>query len=110
MSNDGLGSGYDSWRLYVEDCDHSSDQRCSDCEMNEQRFDNAREYFDDILRILYGKEKYRIGKLEECIDEVCSALKMKFPNGELQIQKKNKTDTILQNWVEYNQKHLKEIA
>lgn len=108
MSYDGLGKGYDSWRMCMEDYDHE-EWVCTRCDDTKEKWEHAKDFFDGIVEMIYGRKKYSPGELENMIDEVCHFFKMRLPQGEISIQAKSKMESVLGNWVEYNQKYLKDV-
>jgi len=64
----------DSW--YEPDCDPCYE--CPDCEDHITNIDHAADHLTAVLEMLYGDEQLDTAQLEDHLDEIQSALGMKF--------------------------------
>lgn len=103
----------DSW--YEPDCD--PEYECSDCDEKKSSLDNAKEFLESIVSMLYSREPLELLKFEEHLDELCHQLDVQIGKGDLQIQRlqeKQKTiQTILpmvEEWKNFNIGYLKQLT
>jgi hypothetical protein len=57
----------------------------------EQRIDHARDWFEEVCEILYGKKEFDSTDLENALDELGSHLSCRIPNNDLQVTYKEKS-------------------
>jgi hypothetical protein len=89
--------------------------QCSDCEPVEQKLNDAKEYLEAVVDMLYSKQPLDRGLLESNLDELCALIGIKIGVGELQVQRTNKQPTVqpifsIEDWKSYNNKYLKQLT
>lgn len=104
---------YGSWDC---PCDRP-EYECSDCDEKESTIENSKEFLESIVNMLYSSEPLDLAKFEDHLDELCGYLDVKIGKGDLQIQRIQKEKTIrttmlpiVQEWVNYNNQYLKQLA
>lgn len=100
---------YDAWKTGWNDYEREAPD-CRECKEKDQTVDEIAEWFDGILDILYGNEKFSEGELERRIDEVCHYLNLKMRTGDLQIEKKRPKLPPSLKWIVLNDQPTKELS
>lgn len=88
--------------------DYQSLQACDSCEQKEQTLEDAQEYLSQLIHHLYGKEPLDVAKFEDVLDELCYLFDVKLPATLPTVERKKETN--LENWIEFNNNHLKQLA
>ena len=89
------------------------ERECKCCLEKEQTVDEASQYLEKIIKILYGREYLDKVALENCLDELCHLLQVKTIAGDLQVTRsseeiKHIMPKLLNHWVEQNNEYLKQ--
>jgi hypothetical protein len=71
-----------------ESFDCQDDYDCPGCEDKKNKLDNAADFLKGVLNQLYGAEDFEGDRLEYCLDELCTYLGVKIPDGDLMIKQK----------------------
>lgn len=50
-----------------------------------QRLDDARDWFQEAIDIMYGKKPFDVGQLENSLDELGAYLNCRIPKNDLQV-------------------------
>ena len=96
---------YDTWKTgyYEQPCE----SLCRNCEMNEQKLDDASEFLEEIVKQLYNTEELDSSILEHCLDELCYLLRVPMNKSNLNVVRpsvaKNKRMPIMQSSVKFLQ-------
>jgi len=73
-----------SW--YEPDCDY--DVECDSCDKLNRKLDNAKDFLEGIMEIMYSKDRFDEATFESHLDELCSYLGVPMNLGELMIRRK----------------------
>jgi hypothetical protein len=71
--------------FFIDEFDHYDS---SDYQEVSQRLDDASDWFEEVIDILYGKKHFDENRLECALDEISCYLKVKLPNQDLAITMK----------------------
>ena len=77
-----MWSEYNMWNFerpsnwYDRDDEDVTERRCRRCEEQEQTFDRAADWLEEIVNVIYGTETIDINNLENALDELCHLLKV----------------------------------
>lgn len=74
----------DSW--FEPDCDYEYD--CDSCDRLHKKLENARDFMEAVVEMMYSKDKLNMDDFERCLEETCSYLDIGFPVDEIQIKRK----------------------
>lgn len=86
------------------------DGECFDCETKDRTIQNAQEFLEGIVEVLYRKEKINWMLLETYLEEICHYLNVKLPKEDLVvIREQSKIEEILPNWIKANNQYLKSL-
>jgi len=94
---------YDYDPYYDDVCDE-----CGHCKEYSTEKDYAADFMKGILDHLYGDKALDLKNLEHCLEELAHILQVKFPEKDLTIRRE--TPKFLQEWVNFNNNYLKQIA
>lgn len=94
----------DSW--YDDDRYDDSEIKCDGCDDKQIIIDNAKNYLQLIIDVLYGEEKIDKAQLDDMIGDLCHELEMEMP---IHLPKVQRGD-LLSHWVKFNNQHLKQLA
>ncbi len=53
-----------------------------------KKLENAREFLESVVEMMYSKEKLNMEDFESHLEEACSYLDIGFPMGDIQIKRK----------------------
>lgn len=53
--------------------------------LSESKLETVREFFEELLDMIYSKKPIAREQIDFCVDELCAALKMTRPEGQLAI-------------------------
>ncbi len=62
-------------------------RRCKDCDYKDERHENAKEFFTEVVKQLYSYKDLDISTLEIALDEVCHYFDMKLCPGDLMVER-----------------------
>lgn len=89
---------------------------CFDCMEKENRMDDIKYWFRAVLDQLFGLEEFDAESLERYTEELAAYLDMKIPSQALAVVRKNRTvekistTTVLEDWKQYNNQYLNNLA
>lgn len=96
-----------SWGDYDHTAHDSYGCECYRCEEKTGVLEDAKEFLQSIVDMLYSKETLNVAQFEDHLDELCHQLGVKMNSGDIQIQRLEKTKSIstvadaLENWKQY---------
>jgi hypothetical protein len=103
---------YGSWDC---PCD-GPEYECYKCDEKDKQIDNAKEFLESIVEMLYSKEALDLAEFEDHLDELCAYMDVKIGQGDLQIRRLEERKTsvpvlpILEAWKQYNNNYLQQLA
>ena len=96
-------------------CD-GPEYECYQCNEKEEQLENAKEFLESIVEMLYSREVLDLAKFEDHLDELCHQLDVKIGQGDLQIRRQEEKKSspqvlpLLEAWKQYNNHYLQQLA
>lgn len=81
---------------WFEHHDHFPEYICVDCEEKKPKIEEAKEYLEHLISLLYGDSELEPLEVDEDISEICHRLQVEIPQGRPKIYREKK-QLIIQN-------------
>lgn len=68
--------------------DYSEPFYCCHCDQKSENMNHAADHMVEVIKMLYGKDRLDVDKLEDHLDEVCHVLGIKLPSETPTVERK----------------------
>lgn len=90
--------------------DEQPEYTCNDCDEKQSKLEDAQDFLKGIVDLLYGDKQFDLNHFEFCLDNLCSQLNVKLPDGDLVLHRPTPTDRAIEAWKKWSVNYLKSLT
>ncbi len=83
---------------------------CYDCDNKQLKLNEAQDFLIPIVNQLYNKAEFDLEHFIFCLDNLCSQLGVKMPDGDIMLQSPTPTNIVIDAWKKWNTNYLKSLT